>query len=169
MTHINHVEKDIGFDYFFKRSLERGNKMMRKFSDKSDRIGEKYLRGGREHCNSSGGVERCEEAVLNERSSIRQRVEKSRFPRVGVADERYIDKLFSSLPASFSLESDFLELLFKVRNALSNHSAVGLDLGLAGALCSYTAELFRQVSPLARETGKEVLELCKLHLCPCLV
>ena len=137
MAYIDNMKEDVGFDHFFQCSFERGDKMMRKFPDKPDGIWEKYLCGGRKRRDSRRGVECCEEAVLDECPGVRQRVE------IGVAHERDVDKFFSSLPPSLPLESDLFELFFKMRNALPDHSAVGLDLSFAGSLCADAAELFR--------------------------
>ena len=139
---------------------------MRELADESHRVGEQHLAPIRAHHAARRGVERREQAVLDQHVRARERVEQRALSRVRIAHERGAELAAAPAALGLALAVHRLELALEAGDALVHPAAVALELRFARPARADAAGLALEVLPHAGEPRQRVLELRELDLQP---
>ena len=138
--------------------------MVRQLADEPDGVREAEAVAAPDVHLAGEGVERGEQAVLDEDVVARQGPQHARLAGVGVADERGGREVAAPLALVGAMVGDFLEPALETRDLAADRTAVRLELRLARPPQTDAAPDARQVGPHAREPRQQVLELRQLDL-----
>ena len=156
---IEHVNQEVGDDYFLERGLESFDETVGEATDEADGVGDEELLIAAEDELARGRVECGEEFVGSEDVRASEAVEQGGFAGIGVADDgagRDGDALaFGALHAA--LQHDAAEFGFEVRDAVAHGAAIILELGFTFTAQAALAALPRKVGPGAREAWQGIL------------
>ena len=134
MAHIEHVQEHVGVHRFFERGAEAGDEVMRQIADEADGVGQEQLAAAVDLPGAGFGVERGEQLVVGIGAGGGEGVEERALAGVGVADEAGGGVLAGTLgdEAGFAV-LDLADFPGEIGDAFANDSAVGFELGFAGA------------------------------------
>ena len=158
------MQQNVGFAGLLQRGPEGGDEVVGQLADEPDGVGDQSLVAAFERDQARCGVQRGEEAVLDELLRARERLQDGRLARVRIPHQSRAELSLSALPPRGLGPHDALQLAPKFGDAGADESAVGLQLGLAGAPQPDPAADPREVDPHALEPGQQVLELGQLDL-----
>ena len=150
----------------FQRRAECLHKLMRQFTDETDRVGEYRGMAKRQRQFAQRRIERREQAVGHMGIGLGQAPEQGRFARVGVANQCDL-RGFGRLPrltALLALTVHPFEALADLLDPTVDEPAVHLELRLARTAQSDPAFLALQMSPSAHEPRGQVGQLGEFHL-----
>ena len=133
-------------------------------ADEADGVGDERVRAGHEFDSARGGIQRREEAVLDEQVGAGERTQDRGFAGVGVADQRGAELTRPPFALRGPLPGDDLELAAQVADAAADQATVRLQLRLAGSAEADAAADAREVRPHPLEARQHVLELRQLDL-----
>ena len=143
---------------------------MGQLADEAHRVGDHHVQRIADSQQTGGGVQRVEQAVVGGDIRTGDGVQQRGFSRVGVAHDGHRGDLV--LAAALALggadTAHLLQLRLQLVDLAADVAAVGLQLGLAGALGAdgraAGAALPLQMAPHADQAGQQVLVLGQLHL-----
>ena len=158
------MQQNVGFAGLLQRGPEGGDEVVGQLADEPDGVGDQSLVAAFEGDQARCGVQRGEEAVLDELFRARERLQDGRLARVRVPHQSRAELSLSVLPPGRLGPRDALQLAAQFGDAGADESAVGLQLGLAGAPQPDPAADAREVDPHAPQPGQQVLELGQLDL-----
>ncbi len=161
---VDNVDEQVGFEHHLERRLERLDQAVGQLGDEPDRVGEQHRLAAGQRELAGGGVERGEEAVLDEHARVGEAVQQRRLAGVGVADERDGGQATAVLGLALRrpVLVDLPELALQLVDAALDAATVDLELGLTRAAGADAATLLAQVVAPAPEAGQAVLELGQL-------
>ncbi|CAI8335839.1 MAG: Uncharacterised protein [Cellulomonadaceae bacterium TMED98] len=174
MSAIDDVDDDIGISHFFQSAPKRFDQFVGQVSNKPDRVGQGIGPAIRGFCFSHGGIQGGKQCVLDHHSRTGQTVQQRGFPGVGVAGNRdggHIGPL-PVTPFGCPRRSEAGDLFAKTSNPLVNPASIELDFGFSRPPGAHsgcratdltTGLAAHRLTPSAK-TGKQVLQLGKLHL-----
>src|SRR3989441_192101 len=149
---------------FLDGRAERGNEVVRQLADEADGVGETKPVSVADIHLAGQGVERREQAILDEDVVARERAQDARLSSVGVAHERRARAGAPSLALVRAVVGYVVQPLFEDGDLAADGPAVGLKLGLARPAQPDATTDAGEVRPHAGEPGQEGLELRQLHL-----
>src|SRR3989442_2392550 len=164
MPRVDHVQQQVRRARFLEGRAERGNEVVRQLADEADGVGETKPVSVADIHLAGQGVERREQAILDEDVVARERAQDARLSSVGVAHERRARAGAPSLALVRAVVGYVVQPLFEDGDLAADGPAVGLKLGLARPAQPDATTDAGEVRPHAGEPGQEVLELRQLHL-----
>ncbi|OPZ41698.1 MAG: hypothetical protein BWY93_02210 [Euryarchaeota archaeon ADurb.BinA087] len=102
---------------------------MRQLADETHRIRKQEGQVAQHHL-PHGGVKGGKELVFRKQVTLADQVHQGRLPDVGIADKGNPDHFLPPLAADTHLGVDLLQLLLKLRDLVTNDTAVSLNLSL---------------------------------------
>ena len=85
---VDDVDEQVGLGHDLERGLERLDELVGQLADEADGVGEQHRLAAGQVEAAGRGVERGEQAVLDEHAGVGEPVEQRRLAGVGVADDR---------------------------------------------------------------------------------
>ena len=144
---VDHVDQHVDLGDLFERRPERLDQLVRQAPHEPDGVAEQRDLTARELQATGRGIERREQAVLDEGVGVRQPVQQGRLAGIRVADER--DRRELAAPASLALGGpglgETLQLALELVHASLDAPPVDLELGLARAPGPDAAGLLAQL------------------------
>ncbi len=133
--------------------------------DEADGVGQKDLFAARQLKLAGRGIERGEEAVLDQHLRAGQGPEQGRLAGVGVADDRHglVRRAVTSLALVDTAGRDAGELPFQLVDSTDELASVDLELGFTRASGTDATTLLAEVL-LSPKPGKQVPQLCQFNL-----
>ena len=115
---------------------------------------------------SDGRIESCEYTRVGEHARLRQPVEKSGLPGIGVSGQSECEERHGlTLPTLHSARAAHgFQVAFEPLDALVNAAPVGFKLGFAGASRTDTAAQPGHGNTLPGQPGQQVIELRQFDL-----
>ena len=170
---VDHLDQHVGPGHLFQGRLEGVDQLVRQLVDETHGVAHDHrLTLAQAHA-PGRRVERGEQHVLDRGGFFaHQGVQQGRLAGVGVAHDGHGGQQTALARASRRLATapHFFHALPRLLDALAEHPAVGLELGLARAPAGADAASHaREVRPHAGETRQLVLQLRQLHLDAALV
>ncbi len=165
---IDHVQQQIGVARFLQRGGKGIHQGVRQVADEAHGVGQRDAAPDLAQVHlARGGVERGKELVGGVAARLDQRVEERGLARVGVTHQRHGKRIapltLTALRGALAL--DFFQPLLGALDGVTDHAAVELDLGFAGATAhANTTALALQVRPAPHQAGGEVLQPRQFHL-----
>lgn len=107
-----------------------------KIPNESDRISHDHLTIVRKPKAAAGYIEGLKEAILSRNLAVGQRINQRGLTRVRVSNDRKDGKGLpkSTRPALVLVSGDILDVLFPVRDAIADATAIGFQFGFPGPL-----------------------------------
>src|SRR5207248_11287841 len=144
---VDHVDQHADLGDLFERRPERLDQLVRQAPHEPDGVAEQRDLTARELQATGRGIERREQAVLDEGVGVRQPVQQGRLAGIRVADER--DRRELAAPAGLAPGGpglgETLQLAFELVHASLDAPPVDLELGLARAPGPDAAGLLAQL------------------------
>src|SRR3954470_24891036 len=167
---VDDVDDEVGEARLLERRAARVDELVGQLADEADGVGDE-VRPPVEAHRARVRVERVEEAVADAHLGAGERVEQRRLAGVRVAGERDLRQLAALALGAHRRPRglDLAQLAAQRGDPVAGETAVGLELGLAGAagadaaLAAAGAEAL-EVRPQAAHAGEVVLELGELDL-----
>ena len=105
-----------------------------KIPNESDRISHDHLTIVRKPKAAAGYIEGLKEAILSRNLAVGQRINQRGLTRVRVSNDRKDGKGLpkSTRPALVLVSGDILDVLFPVRDAIADATAIGFQFGFPG-------------------------------------
>ena len=173
---VDDVQQQIGILQLLQGGLEGLHQLMGELADKSHGVADHHVQSVADGELAGCGVQRVEEAVVGGDGRPGKLIEEGGLPGVGVAhDGHHRDLiLLPELALGGPHPADLLQIPADLVDLLVDQAAVGLQLGLAGALgadgpLAAAAALAFQVGPHTGKPGQQVLVLRQFHLQPALL
>ena len=159
---------EVGAGDLLERRAERLDELVRQLAHEPDGVGQQHRLAAGQPQPPGGGVERGEQAVLDEHAGAREPVEQRRLAGVRVPDER--DGVEGRAAAALALRvpraAEVAQVGLELGDATGDAAAVGLELGLAGAPPGADAAGLARTAgcALAPQPRRQVPQLGQLHL-----
>ena len=170
------MEQQVGVLQLLQRRLEGLHQLVGELADKADGVRDHHIQRVADGELASGGIQGVKEAVVGRDGRPGELIQQGGFPGVGVAHDGNHRGLvlLPELALGGPHPADLLQVPADLVDLLVDQAAVGLQLGLAGALganssLAAAAALALQVGPHTGEPGQQVLVLRQLHLQPALL
>jgi len=166
VAYVDNMHEKVCIFKLFKGGPKGGDQFPREFSDEAHRVGNNDFGLLRESFPSARGIQCGKEPAFGYYGTTGQRVQQSRFSRIGVSYDRYDGQplLGPFRPPLGPLSLDGQKGFFQMGDAFAYSAPVNLQFCLSGASPSDTSCKTRHGSAFAGESGKEILELGQLHL-----
>ena len=147
---IDHVHEQVGVDDLLERGPERLDQLVRQALHEPDGVGDEHDLAAGQPQPAGGGVERGEQAVLDEHVGVGEAVEQRRLPRVRVADERDGGQRAAAagLALRVAVLGQAVEVALELATRVQDAPAVDLELRLTG-----TAGADQSAAPPPRPAG----------------
>ena len=132
---VDHVDQQVGVDRHVERRPERLHELVRQLADEADGVGEQHRLAAGQVEAAGRGVERGEQAVLDQHAGVGQAVEQRRLAGVGVPDDHDLGELAPPLrpPLGRAVAVDLAQVALELVDAAHDAPAVDLELGLTRA------------------------------------
>ena len=165
---IHDMDQQVGVDHHVERRTEGLDQLVGQLADEADGVGQEDGLAAGELQAPRGGVERGEEAILDQDPGVGHAVQKGGLAGVRVADDgdRAVAGVASPLRLGGPVLPDAHQVLFEPADPAHEAPSVDLELGLARASCSDTAGLLAEGPARAPQARKAVAQLCQLDLGP---
>ena len=165
---IDDVHEVVGERGDLERALEGLDQSVRQVAHEPDRVGEQHRLAARQRQSTRGGVERGEQAVLDQHAGVGEQVQQRRLAGVRVADDGDVGE--AAAAAALALQRPrcrpVAEVGLELGDAAHDAAPVDFDLGLATTESGADATaLLRQVGSLAApQTWQPVAQQRQLDL-----
>src|SRR5512133_49345 len=136
---------------------------MGQLPDKADSVRKQKLKILYHHFPDSG-VKGCKQFILCEQVRLADEIHQGRLADIGIADQGYPDHFAATFSLRCHLGVYLQKLLLELRDLVTDDAAVSLYLCFTRTPHANTSELTLEVGPHARQPGKQILILGKLHL-----
>ena len=151
---IDDVYQQIRFHHFFQRGFKRVDQMVRKFLNKSDRIGHQHrLMVGQLHL-SRRWVKRGKQLILHKDVRTGEAIQQRRLPRIRISHNRHQRPAVTAAPSALlgPANAHQIQITFKRPKQILNTATVHLQLGFTRSAQTNPALLTLQVGPHISQT-----------------
>ena len=165
---VDHVNQQIPVVDDVERGRERLHQLVRQLLDESDGVGQQHRLTARELQPTCRRIERREEAILDEDTSLGQTVEQGRLARVGVPDDDHVAQRrpATCLPLGVAVAGDLDQIGLELVDQAGDTSTVEFELRLTRTAASaHATGLLGHRPALAAQARQAVLEQRQLDLC----
>src|SRR5438128_9902958 len=147
MTKIDNMNEQIGFTHFFERRFKRFDQRMGKFSQETDRIGEKYTLFVRQNETSRSRVERGEKFVFGNDIRAGEQIQQGRLASIRIPYHCGDGPLmtFTAFTLYCTCFAHRFELSLQPRNSFLHAAAINSQLCFAWSTRADPTSLSSQV------------------------